>query len=1070
MAVTEAQVRAAFQVVSQASSVEQANELLGSELAPLFNHGASGEGFSEFEAPAGDPLQISLAFPKVSFETIVSGVAAGTYGSSTQVPVVTVDKYGRILDVTLADIGEAGPTGPASGDLSGTYPAPTVSGLSGHALPALGATSGGLRWTGSSWTLDPTSYALAIHAHAYLPISNPVFTGILSGPNIRVSSLASSFVKSDSLGNLVNGTISVSDLPAHTHAYLPIENPTYTGLLTGPRATLTEFGKLRDRVGNPSFGALYAAGVTPATANYALAMTDSGTEVYLGASEKVVLVVNGVGKLTVDADEMNLASGVALKLNAVTVIDSSRNANFASITATTCSGIGTRPVVARPAGNLEPQDPATFLGTIGAAPSSHAHPYLPIANPTFTGVLTGPTAAFTNLTATGSPVFGATSGGSRGITIDSQSGTASGVNLSDGGVTRASLQLYGGAAWRVVARDTGGVEIDTPFYVDLVAGGKLTIGGTARTTNFKGAIEIGATTVIDASRNITGTTVKGLNAAGIGIRPAVALADGTFDDQDAATFRGTIGAAAAVHDHTSITGSAAKLTTPRSIGMSGDGTWSVSFDGSTNVSGAMTLASIITAGGPVGSATKAPQFTWDSKGRLTAVDEVAITPAWSSITSKPTTFSGLNVTMLASDIPNHASRHHWDGADPLVGQSIAGLRTTSSPTFYNLNISEGIYFLSNSNSISTSLSDTIFRTDGSVRFRISPSEIRATVQFRAPFGGFDNLSGGGNVRADSSGQLVVGSLLESELPAHTHPYLPITNPAFTGSLSGPSASFTGLVSASSFHASSNGLGENFRVGDDLWIGDVNLSHTALLKGYSDPTRAFLKFGTSGPVFGSNGSVFSISHLTGSTSRLVTVSSGGELGATSWANDGPWLPLSGAARVSGWVAFDSAVYSTSIIGFSGYTLHQLSIEAHTAFSFTGAAVSFLSVVSFGSSVQSSNSFSFLPVSQTATLGDYGSNKASIPSTSTTVYLKEGTGTQHRNYSAPILPDGQIQIYYGMRYGAPINSPQLFAAPDHAIYNAIGEEIASPSSAVSVFGVMIVQARGGDLFVLNRGNLT
>ena len=426
--------------------------------------------------------------------------------------------------------------------------------------------------------------------------------------------------------------------------------------------------------------------------------------------------------------------------------------------------------------------------------------------------------------------------------------------------------------------------------------------------------------------------------------------------------------------------------------------------------------------------------------------------------------------MLASDIPNHASRHHWDGADPLDGQSIAGLRTTSSPTFYNLNISEGIYFSSNSNSISTSLSDTIFRTDGTVRFRISPSEIRATVQFRAPFGGFDNLSGGGNVRADSSGRLVVGGLLESELPFHTHSYLPIVDPAFTGSLSGPSASFSGLVSASSFHASSNGVGENFRVGDDLWIGDVNLSHTALLKGYSDPTRAFLKFGTSGPVFGSNGSVFSISHLTGSTSRLVTVSSGGELGATSWANDGPWLPLSGAARVSGWVAFDSAVYPTSTIRFSGYTLHQLSIEAHTAFSFTGAAVSFLSAVSFGSSVQASNSFSFLPVFQTATLGSYGSNKASIPSTSTTVYLEEGTSSQYRNYSAPILPDGQIQIYYGMNYGPPINPPQLFAAADHSIYNALGETLASPSSAVSVFGVMIVQARGGDLFVLNRGDLT
>ena len=368
MAVTEAQVRAAFQVVSQASSVEQANELLGSELAPLFNQGASGEGFSEFEAPAGDPLQISLAFPKVSFETIVSGVAAGTYGSSTQVPVVTVDKYGRILDVTLADIGEVGPTCPASGDLSGTYPAPTVSGLSGHALPALGATSGGLRWTGASWVVDSAAYAPYLHSHDYLPTNNPAFTGTLSGPNIRVSSLASSFVKSDSLGNLVNGTISVSDLPAHTHAYLPIENPTYTGLLTGPRATLTEFGTLRDCVGNPAFGALYAAGVTPATTNYVLAMTDAGTETYLGASDKVVLVVGGTSKLTVDVGEMNLASGVALKMSATTVVDSSRNITGTTVKGLNAAGIGIRPAVALADGTFDDQDAATFRGTIGAAP------------------------------------------------------------------------------------------------------------------------------------------------------------------------------------------------------------------------------------------------------------------------------------------------------------------------------------------------------------------------------------------------------------------------------------------------------------------------------------------------------------------------------------------------------------------------------------------------------------------------------------------------------------------------------------------------------------------------------
>jgi len=42
--------------------------------------------------------------------------------------------------------------------------------------------------------------------------------------------------------------------------------------------------------------------------------------------------------------------------------------------------------------------------------------------------------------------------------------------------------------------------------------------------------------------------------------------------------------------------SASKLLTPRTIAATGDATWSVSFDGSANVSGALTLASIVTAG------------------------------------------------------------------------------------------------------------------------------------------------------------------------------------------------------------------------------------------------------------------------------------------------------------------------------------------------------------------------------------------------------------------------------------------------------------------------------------------
>jgi hypothetical protein len=57
-----------------------------------------------------------------------------------------------------------------------------------------------------------------------------------------------------------------------------------------------------------------------------------------------------------------------------------------------------------------------------------------------------------------------------------------------------------------------------------------------------------------------------------------------------------------------------------------------------------TLTAILTAGGPTGSATVAPVITYDAKGRLTAVSSATITPAFSSLTSKPTTLAGYGIT------------------------------------------------------------------------------------------------------------------------------------------------------------------------------------------------------------------------------------------------------------------------------------------------------------------------------------------------------------------------------------------------------------------------------------------
>lgn len=91
---------------------------------------------------------------------------------------------------------------------------------------------------------------------------------------------------------------------------------------------------------------------------------------------------------------------------------------------------------------------------------------------------------------------------------------------------------------------------------------------------------------------------------------------------------------------------AIKLSTARTIGMTGDVTWtSAAFDGSGNVTGTATLANSGVTAGTYNSATQIVPVTVDAKGRVTAVGAaVTIAPAFSSVTGKPTTLSGYGIT------------------------------------------------------------------------------------------------------------------------------------------------------------------------------------------------------------------------------------------------------------------------------------------------------------------------------------------------------------------------------------------------------------------------------------------
>ena len=293
------------------------------------------------------------------------------------------------------------------------------------------------------------------------------------------------------------------------------------------------------------------------------------------------------------------------------------------------------------------------------------------------------------------------------LTLNQQSGSTITASWTDQGITTINGTANQIATSTVGNTTTIGFTNDVTMPNNLVVSGNLTINGTATYVNTQ---SISAKDPLFEVANDNNTT----DAVDIGYygryydTPQTRIEfTGLFRDaSDAGKFKFFTGLVDEPTNVVNTTGTgytvgtlvanfegnlagtanaANALTTARTIAASGDAVWSVSFDGSANVTSALTLANTGVTATTYGTSTSVPTIAIDSKGRITSASNT-------NIAFPVTTVNGASgtVVLTTSNIAEGSNQYFTTGrAQSAISLTTSG--TSGAATYTSGNINVPIY-------------------------------------------------------------------------------------------------------------------------------------------------------------------------------------------------------------------------------------------------------------------------------------------------------------------------------------------------------------------------------------------